>query len=68
MSVTMGEIPDMLRLIEEILSLFSSKFDKDVTSVWNYEQSVEQYQSTGGTSLSNVEKQIKFLLDWLRLQ
>ena len=50
------------------LSSVSPKFDKDVSSVWDYQQSVEQYQSTGGTSLNSVERQIKLLLEWLKFQ
>ena len=50
------------------LSSVSTKFDKDVSSVWDYQQSVEQYQSTGGTSLNSVERQIKLLLEWLKFQ
>lgn len=50
------------------LATISSKFDEDVTSVWNFQRSVEQYQSTGGTSLNSVENQIKLLLEWLKLQ
>jgi len=43
-------------------------FAEDVADVWNYENSVEQYQSTGGTSKAMVEKQISQLEDWLGKQ
>ncbi|XP_028413289.1 argininosuccinate lyase-like [Dendronephthya gigantea] len=46
----------------------SPKFDKDITNVWDYHRSVEQYQSIGGTSLSSVERQINVLGEWLSLQ
>ncbi|CAB4000017.1 argininosuccinate lyase-like, partial [Paramuricea clavata] len=48
------------------LATVSPKFDKDVTGVWDYQQSVEQYQSTGGTSLNSVESQINLLREWLK--
>lgn len=44
---------------------FSEKFDESVLSVWNYEQSVEQYTSYGGTSLKSVEEQIVNVKKWL---
>ena len=50
------------------LLCFSNMFAEDVADVWNYENSVEQYQSTGGTSKAMVEKQISQLEDWLGKQ
>ena len=38
---------------------FSPIFDEDVTKVWNFEHSVEQYQARGGTSKSSVLWQIE---------
>lgn len=35
-----------------------SKFDADVTDVWNFENSTAQYTATGGTSKSAVLEQI----------
>lgn len=37
---------------------FSSAFDLSVSSVWDYEHSVEQYQVAGGTSRRAVQEQI----------
>ena len=50
------------------LLCFSKVFAEDVADVWNYENSVEQYQSTGGTSKAMVEKQISQLEEWLSKQ
>ena len=36
----------------------SNSFEDDVTEVWQYESSVEQYQSLGGTSKSAVLNQV----------
>ncbi|CAD5117611.1 DgyrCDS6366 [Dimorphilus gyrociliatus] len=43
----------------------NQNFDETVLKVWNYEQSVEQYTSYGGTSLKSVEEQIKNVKQWL---
>ena len=40
---------------------FSSVFDVDVHSVWDYENSAEQYRSAGGTSKEAVLVQIEKL-------
>ena len=40
-------------------------FEHSVENVWNYESSVNQYTSTGGTSKVEVLKQIKKLQTWL---
>lgn len=39
----------------------SNKFGDDVTSVWDFENSVEQYTSTGGTAKASVSQQIKHM-------
>lgn len=39
----------------------SDKFGDDVTSVWDFENSVEQYTSTGGTAKASVSQQIKHM-------
>ncbi|KAI0235610.1 Argininosuccinate lyase [Lamellibrachia satsuma] len=52
-------------LTPEQFKTVSAVFSEDVTNVWNYENSVEQYQSTGGTSRAMVEKQISQLEEWL---
>lgn len=48
-----------------ICLLFSLFFDDDVKKVWNYENSVDQYTSVGGTSKSAVIQQITKLNQWL---
>ncbi|GMH74100.1 hypothetical protein TL16_g06369 [Triparma laevis f. inornata] len=40
------------------LQAVDARFEGDVMKVWNYEQSVERKNSTGGTSLKSVEDQI----------
>lgn len=42
----------------------SDKFDEDILKIWNYESSVEQYTSVGGTSLTAVNQQINQLDQW----
>jgi len=42
-----------------VFVVFSEFFDSDVESVWNFENSVEQYQAKGGTSKSSVLAQIE---------
>ncbi|KAK7073825.1 hypothetical protein SK128_025431, partial [Halocaridina rubra] len=47
-------------LNENIDHIFcSSLFSEDVTSVWDFEHSVEQYQAEGGTALSSLTSQIE---------
>lgn len=45
--------------------VYSQKFDADVAKVWNYENSIEQYQTVGGTSKTSVLQQIEVLEAWL---
>ncbi|MPC45534.1 Argininosuccinate lyase [Portunus trituberculatus] len=40
------------------LSKISSLFTEDVSSLWNFEHSVEQYSAVGGTALASVDLQI----------
>lgn len=47
------------------LQSFSSSFTEDIKNIWNFEHSVEQYQTIGGTSLSAVRQQIELLKNWL---
>lgn len=49
----------------EDLKQVSALFDEDVSKVWDYEHSVEQYSAEGGTAKSSVEKQINKLQEWL---
>ncbi|XP_060528402.1 argininosuccinate lyase [Cylas formicarius] len=50
--------------LEELKNI-SIHFDVDIGKVWNYENSVEQYQTIGGTSKSSVLRQIASLKQWL---
>ncbi|XP_072043943.1 LOW QUALITY PROTEIN: argininosuccinate lyase-like [Amphiura filiformis] len=52
-------------LTVEDLKTVSPAFEPDVSSVWDYENSVEQYTSAGGTSRSSVLQQIKQLETWM---
>jgi len=47
------------------LFVHSPLFKEDVSEVWDYEHSVEQYSAEGGTAKSSVEKQINKLQEWL---
>ncbi|GAB1601451.1 argininosuccinate lyase-like [Argonauta hians] len=46
----------------------SPVFDHDVKSVWNFNNSVEQYTVPGGTSHSSVQLQIDQLKKWMSFQ
>lgn len=43
----------------DCLKEISPHFTEDIMSIWNYENSVEQYTSVGGTSKHAVMKQIE---------
>ncbi|VEN51441.1 unnamed protein product [Callosobruchus maculatus] len=47
------------------LKLISPHFDADVKKIWDYDNSVEQYQAIGGTSKKSVLEQIHELKAWL---
>ncbi len=47
----------------KFFSLKSSSFEADVQAVYNFENSVEQYVSLGGTAKSAVQTQIKNFKD-----
>ncbi|XP_078598355.1 argininosuccinate lyase-like [Branchiostoma floridae x Branchiostoma japonicum] len=49
----------------EDLQTISPKFEADVEKLWNYENSVEQYTASGGTSGASVMHQIQTLDEWL---
>lgn len=73
--LTLEELKCIRYVLQAILSIhqliqlyvFSSYFDVDVGRVWNYENSIEQYQSIGGTAKESVLHQIDTLLQWLNL-
>ncbi|XP_015752008.1 PREDICTED: argininosuccinate lyase-like [Acropora digitifera] len=52
-------------LTVEDLKEISPLFEADVTYVWDYEHSVEQYVAEGGTAKSSVQDQINKLQEWL---
>ncbi|XP_064425070.1 argininosuccinate lyase isoform X1 [Latimeria chalumnae] len=49
----------------EDLKTISPLFESDVTLIWNYSNSVEQYVAFGGTAKSSVNRQIEQLRGWL---
>ncbi|KAG7217059.1 hypothetical protein INR49_027599, partial [Caranx melampygus] len=56
------------QLTVEDLSAVSPLFGSDVSSVWDYSSSVEQYSAPGGTAKSSVAAQVEHLRDWLKRQ
>ncbi len=55
-------------MINNLIVYFSPAFEEDVSAVWNYENSVEQYTSTGGTSKQSVLDQCLKLQVWIDSQ
>ncbi|XP_029925568.1 argininosuccinate lyase [Myripristis murdjan] len=53
------------QLTVEDLSTISPLFESDVSSVWDYRSSVEQYSAPGGTAKSSVTAQVEQLRNWL---
>lgn len=47
---------------------FSPLFESDVSLVWDYRSSVEQYSAPGGTAKSSVAAQVEHLRNWLKKQ
>ncbi|GLD73223.1 argininosuccinate lyase [Lates japonicus] len=56
------------QLTVEDLSAVSPLFESDVSSVWDYRSSVEQYSAPGGTAKSSVAAQVEHLRNWLKKQ
>uniref|UniRef100_A0A3B3U2M1 Argininosuccinate lyase n=2 Tax=Poecilia latipinna TaxID=48699 RepID=A0A3B3U2M1_9TELE len=54
------------QLTEADLAAISPLFGSDVSSVWDYRSSVEQYSASGGTSKSSVSAQVEHLRNWLK--
>ncbi|KAM4620754.1 argininosuccinate lyase isoform 1-T1 [Polymixia lowei] len=54
------------QLTVEDLAAVSPLFESDVSSVWDYSSSVEQYSAPGGTAKSSVTAQVDHLRNWLR--
>ncbi|XP_077275411.1 argininosuccinate lyase isoform X2 [Temnothorax americanus] len=48
------------------LKTISEAFEDNVSYIWDFNSSVDQYQTTGGTSLKAVQQQISNLRAWLR--
>ncbi len=55
----------LTQLSVDDLKTVNTAFDTDVSDVWNYENSVEQYKSVGGTSHASVQQQVEALNTWL---
>ncbi|XP_057677221.1 argininosuccinate lyase isoform X2 [Corythoichthys intestinalis] len=56
------------QLTSEDLKEISPLFGSDVSSVWDYTSSVEQYAAPGGTAKSSVSAQIHQLRVWMNQQ
>uniref|UniRef100_A0A669DB90 Argininosuccinate lyase n=1 Tax=Oreochromis niloticus TaxID=8128 RepID=A0A669DB90_ORENI len=54
------------QLTVEDLTGISPLFGSDVSSVWDYRSSVEQYSAPGGTAKSSVAAQVEHLRNWLK--
>ncbi|XP_034034025.1 argininosuccinate lyase-like isoform X2 [Thalassophryne amazonica] len=61
------DIP-LSQLTMEDLHSISAHFGSDVSSVWDYRSSVEQYRALGGTAKSSVTAQVDALRKWLKKQ
>ncbi|GBN07081.1 Argininosuccinate lyase [Araneus ventricosus] len=47
------------------LKTLSDHFEEDISSIWNYETSVQQYQAFGGTARENIIIQVQQLEQWI---
>lgn len=56
------------QLTLETLTSISPQFEEDVSSVWDYCSSVEQYSAPGGTAKNSVSAQIEHLRQWIKTQ
>ena len=65
---TLGLLVFHLFCLKSFCALFSPLFDSDVSSVWDYGSSVEQYSAPGGTAKSSVSAQIEHMRAWLKSQ
>lgn len=54
-------------IFSHILLVSSPLFDSDVSSVWDYTSSVEQYSASGGTARSSVTAQVEHMRAWLKV-
>lgn len=60
--------PIFLFFFTFVSCLVSPLFGDDVSSVWDYRSSVEQYSAPGGTAKSSVAAQVEHLRTWLKQQ
>ncbi|CAB1315750.1 unnamed protein product [Coregonus sp. 'balchen'] len=65
--VRKGNIP-LNQLTVEDLQTASPLFSSDVSAVWDYSSSVEQYSAPGGTAKSSVAAQVEHMRTWLKKQ
>uniref|UniRef100_A0A4W5M5I4 Argininosuccinate lyase n=1 Tax=Hucho hucho TaxID=62062 RepID=A0A4W5M5I4_9TELE len=56
------------QLTVEDLQTASPLFSSDVSAVWDYSSSVEQYSAPGGTAKSSVAAQVEHMRTWLKKQ
>uniref|UniRef100_A0A3Q3E4U2 Argininosuccinate lyase n=1 Tax=Labrus bergylta TaxID=56723 RepID=A0A3Q3E4U2_9LABR len=56
------------QLTVEDLRALCPLFESDVSSVWDYRSSVEQYSAPGGTAESSVAAQVEHLRNWMKEQ
>ncbi|XP_029030337.1 argininosuccinate lyase [Betta splendens] len=56
------------QLTVEDLAAVSPHFGGDVSSVWDYSSSVEQYAAAGGTAKRSVAAQVEHLRNWVKAQ
>uniref|UniRef100_A0A8C8FPQ9 Argininosuccinate lyase n=1 Tax=Oncorhynchus tshawytscha TaxID=74940 RepID=A0A8C8FPQ9_ONCTS len=56
------------QLTVEDLRTASPLFSSDVSAVWDYSSSVEQYSAPGGTAKSSVAAQVEYMRTWLKKQ
>lgn len=52
---------DLSRVTMDELKQISDLFDEDVNELWNYRNSIDQYNAKGGTGTESVKKQIENL-------
>ncbi|XP_044079150.1 argininosuccinate lyase isoform X2 [Siniperca chuatsi] len=66
-AVSVAESKNILlnQLTVDDLRAVSLLFESDVSSVWDYWSSVEQYSAPGGTAKSSVAAQVDHLKNWL---
>eukprot|EP01135_Chromosphaera_perkinsii_P010756 Nk52_evm35s2209 gene=Nk52_evmTU35s2209 len=56
---------DIMDVPLDALQSICPSFEEDVKSIWDFEKSVEQYSSSGGTSKSSVLEQIANMKEWI---